>query len=186
MKRQRNIVIVILLEVKETAITVHSSYKNQRNHQKDKLVFAANINRTSMKEDSLVYTFYLFFIYCFIYISPLYFKLFLFNPFPFTSHCLEQYTLYQGLKYWMPTFLHSDYIIDLTYQHGACYTLFNSASGRRMVWMDGSTRPGHNSCSVFTSWYQLHSRHVNCSDVARLKSKHKGAACKKSKIGRKR
>jgi hypothetical protein len=57
--------------------------EDQRSHQKDKLVFAANINRTSMKDDSLVYTISLLFIYCFIYISPLYLKLFLFNPFSF-------------------------------------------------------------------------------------------------------
>lgn len=57
--------------------------EDQRSHQKDKLVLAANINRTSMKDNSLVYTIYLFFIYCFIYISPLYLKLFLFNLFSF-------------------------------------------------------------------------------------------------------
>lgn len=156
------------------------------------------------------FTQFISFLFIALFTSLLYISsCFYLTLFPFTSHCLEQYTLYQGLKYWMPTFLHSDKferllsfylqslligkekrrtnsIIDLTYQQGACYILFNSASGRRVVWMDGSIRPGDNSCSVFTSWYKLHSRHVNCSDVAKLKSKHKGAACKKSKIGRKR
>jgi len=55
------------------------------------------------------FTQFISFLFIALFTSLLYISsCFYLTLFPFTSHCLEQYTLYQGLKYWMPTFLHSD------------------------------------------------------------------------------